>query len=260
VATLHADSTLKTTAYLPFVLNANNVITLNPPPENVYYKVYKNGNSKSTDPFVVTNFGAVDDVETDGLLKTLGFKGGPSDSQPVPVAPSIYAYHVHMEESSTFTSTISYNTGITAQRAYNLAGVTVMYVCAPNMSTQTYSNNQTLNSLNVLAMIPVDVAYGDLITYDTNSRPIKIDNLDLSNLQILILDQDYNRVDFMGQRWTARMRYTFQSSAPYEATEVKQGGQDFKPSDVNSYSTLEYHHSNLTDRFGNKRMKRSQFN
>ena len=81
----------------------------------------------------------------------------------------------------------------------NSIGQTHLKVCSKSLPTKNYDS---LNS-NVLAVIPISVPSYNLITWENTAAQRNILNTSIiNNIDIQILDQNNNFIDFMNQPWT----------------------------------------------------------
>lgn len=239
-ANLNSGSPLVSTAVNPFSVNSSNVVSIAPPPANVFYKTYVNGNSKATDPFVMKQFGLVDNPKTTKFNQMMGFNT--ANIGTVSVGSSgMKAFMTNVNESTDDTSTVQYNANLTGTQAYNLGGTSCLYFCIVNLLNQNYSSDPTINSKNCLACIPLTAAFGDLQTYSP-PKPIvtSIANQNLETMTVVILDQYGREVDFGGQQWRATIQLNFQTNQKYISGNLNRGEQDFQPRDLNQTNDATY--------------------
>ncbi len=212
-----------TTVVLPFSVDTNNIVTVNTPPKNVYHKSYLDGYSSVNDPYSVNAIGLIDDDETTNLLTLLGFKNTSTLSVKIPYC-NLWGYYVTVYEDVATTTASMTNNNIVGIRNYTLGGVDMLYFGLVNIQNENYSNDKTLNNLNVVASMPFQAAYGEMFVYEpANSHPIRISNANVEFFQCVILDQDLKRINFNGLRWHATFRISFTSNGQYLQSELNQG-------------------------------------
>lgn len=267
---LHANPTTLWSAnqtIAPFSLSTANIISLNAPPRNVYCKSYLNNGTSATDPFIVTYMSLIDDSETAGLLGIMGYRSDTFPSTSIPYNTSnLKGYVTNLYESATTTSVVSNGT-IVAKKAYNLGGLSHLFICLPSLTNALYSNMATINSSNCVAVVPVTATYGNMINYCPNySVPIKVDNLDLHNFGVTIYDQGQNLVDFGGFHWYARLRITFSKNSFLQQLDEQQGDNNnhvpfYEPPNPGiGHSYSHYQNSNLPRTFGSLSKRRKLIN
>jgi hypothetical protein len=107
--------------------------------------------------------------------------------------------------NNTYYSKLSH----TAPYCLNMMGIQLLHICIPNISLKTVGVKNRRN-YNILDTVHVSCAPGETQTYINNSNfRYKISDVDITFINILILDQDYNIVDFNNIDWFLKLSFEF---------------------------------------------------
>jgi len=103
------------------------------------------------------------------------------------------------------TNTYEYN--ILAPYLYNLISVQVLHVCIPNLDLQNIHVRNT-KKYNILASIHITTTFGETQTYlNTNNFKFKINDPSITFLNIVILNQDMQVVEFNNIDWFINLSF-----------------------------------------------------
>lgn len=226
-----------------FILDPTNEtkVVLQPPPQWITYKSVV-GNFSQAGVYLI------DDNETEGLLTTLGFKTPNQKSEFF--GNGLKGYGTSYNEWNV-NQTVPIITQYKAFISYNLSSVNTLYFCITNLNSNGFSNSPKLDAANVIASIGVTVPYGSSIIYSpTKDMFHYVENLDHTDLQIVIFDQDLNIVNFNGQPWSAVLTFNFNSNALYATREFENRGNNNMVPFQENWSKARLANSNEPNRYG----------
>ena len=111
-----------------------------------------------------------------------------------------FANSVQMSVANTLTST----------NIINLIGSQMLYLSLPNLSLNSYGVKKSLNSASKsnVASIPVSAIQGDTQTY-TATLMHKINDKTITFIEVRILDENGNEVNFNGVDWFLNISFIF---------------------------------------------------
>jgi len=126
-----------------------------------------------------------------------------------------------------------YDTSHTSPYLYNLITVQVLHICVTNLNLENVFVRNTQRH-NILASIHIDSMFGNTQTYfNTSGYKYKISDPTTTFLNIVILDQDFNVVNFQNIDWFINIAFYFVTKK-----------------DVKLSTTLEDHQNSLTEELG----------
>lgn len=174
---------------------------ISPPSSSVYTKLSQTGEtySISTDPLVYAGLYLVYDADTQGFLSALGF-----DDSNVVFLPNTNGLRGLGWQYST--TSVPDETLETSPDTVSLAGPSVLYVCLGSTGTRSRAGNAAMNARNILAQIPINKQYGDMIVYEPPTIPFNYSpGLDLASISVTFCDQYMIPVDFRGVDWQMQL-------------------------------------------------------
>lgn len=169
---------------------------------NAYTKTYTSGGSITNDPYVYEGLYLLYDEETEGFMKASGF------STKFVKIPNIgngyqgFGYNFPLYKAPTV------QTRVTSPFPINLAGPFLLYMTIDSLGNNSRCNDPTMDNFNIISTIPVDVFYGQCISFSPSNTTYQLlDDLNTSNFSITFYDQDRRLVDFRGGHWTACLHF-----------------------------------------------------
>lgn len=106
--------------------------------------------------------------------------------------------------------TTEYDTNITAPYLFNMMSVQVLHICVPNISINSIGLKST-PKYNILASIQVTSEFGQVQNiHNVNNCCYKITDNTIPFINILILDQDLNQVNYNNIDWFMNISFKFQ--------------------------------------------------
>jgi hypothetical protein len=103
----------------------------------------------------------------------------------------------------------TYTTSYICPYLFNLMSVQVLHICIPNISIKSISLRDTVK-YNIIASILVTSQFGSVQTYVSNSLFEYLINDDvIPFINILILDQDFNPVNFNNIDWFLNLSFKY---------------------------------------------------
>jgi hypothetical protein len=91
----------------------------------------------------------------------------------------------------------------------NNMGVQLLHICIPNISLKSVGVKNKRN-YNILDSIHINCAPGETQTYINNSNfRYKISDVDITFINVVIVDQDFNIVDFNNIDWYLKLSFEF---------------------------------------------------
>lgn len=170
---------------------------LTPPSSSVYTKLSKTGETYSitTDPLVYAGLYLVYDTDTAGFLNAIGY-----DVFDMVILPNTnglkgvgWQFPINAVPDETF---------VTTPDTIELAGPAILYPCLSSVNTSSRAGHTTLNARNILAQIPVNAEYGNMVVYDPSEIFFNYSpGLELGSVTFTFLDQYMNEVNFRGVDW-----------------------------------------------------------
>lgn len=105
--------------------------------------------------------------------------------------------------------TTSFNTSFTSPYLYNLITTQVLHVCVNNLELENvFLRNSPRH--NILASIHITSIFGDTQTYfNTTNYKYKINDPTITFLNIVVLDQDFNIVNFQNIDWFINIAFHY---------------------------------------------------
>jgi hypothetical protein len=178
---------------------------------NAYQKTYVNGYTIATDPFAYAGVYLKETPETLGFLNLLGYSRNTGTTLIPTTSYFGYGY--------TFDPLVA-NPAPAAPLplpfCYNLSGPTALYFTIDNVTTPSRHNDETLDSRSILGVIPINVLYGELITYQQTFEQYGIVNSQIActTLRVVIYDQNGRQVNFRSRAgWTASIQMEFKTNS-----------------------------------------------
>ena len=106
--------------------------------------------------------------------------------------------------------TNEYSINFTAPYLFNMISTQVLHVCTPNININSIGLKST-PKYNILASIQVTSQFGQVQTYhNINNFCYKISDHVIPFINVLILDQDFNQVNFNNIDWFMNISFKFQ--------------------------------------------------
>jgi len=104
---------------------------------------------------------------------------------------------------------LSYTSSYTSPYILNLISVQVLHVCIPNINIKSISLKNT-QKYNIIASILVSCQFGSVQIYSyNNSFEYLINDSIIPFINVLILDQDFNTVNFNNIDWFLNLSFKF---------------------------------------------------
>ena len=105
--------------------------------------------------------------------------------------------------------TRTYNTTFTGPYLYNLISVQVLHICVPNINLENIYVRNT-KKYNILASIHITSSFGAVQTWFNQSNfKYTINDPTITFLNIVVLDQDFNIVDFNNIDWFINISFQY---------------------------------------------------
>ena len=105
--------------------------------------------------------------------------------------------------------TSPYSTSVTSPYMYNLMSVQTLHICVNNLTLDNLFVRNTPRH-SILASIHITSTFGDTQVYfNNNNFQYKISDSLISQLNIIILDQDFNPVNFNNIDWFLQMSISY---------------------------------------------------
>jgi hypothetical protein len=128
----------------------------------------------------------------------------------------------------------------------NMIGVQVLHICVPNISLKSVGVKNRRN-YNILDSIHVTSSPGETQTYINNSNfRYKVSDIDITFINIVILDQDFNIVDFNNIDWFLKLSFEF----TYKNQLIRPETLEVRNNDMQKY-ILEEEQRNLNRKIDN---------
>jgi hypothetical protein len=174
-----------------------------------------------TNEYAYISFILINDTETIGLLKLLGFlpnfvKNFNSTDQ---ISLFCQAYNslgetnYNLYSNYNTSNTVTTTTYITIPATYlaDLQSIQMLYICVDNVISQHRNSYDNLRQTDFLLGVPLNVGYNSTFTYVDTGMIIQAYNvnLNLTTLKIKIYDQLGRLVDFRGTTWNMQIVIQF---------------------------------------------------
>jgi hypothetical protein len=144
--------------------------------------------------------------------------------------------------NNTYYSKLSHD----APYCLNMMGVQLLHICVPNISLKSVGVKNRRN-YNILDSIHVSCLPGETQTYINNSNfRYKISDVDITFVNIVILDQDFNIVEFNNIDWFLKLSFEF----TYKNQLIRPDTLEPRNNDMQKY-ILEEEQRNLNRRIDN---------
>jgi hypothetical protein len=132
----------------------------------------------------------------------------------------------NMYELLGFDDFITYSTLATSYEApylFNMMGIQVLHVCLPNLSLESIGLKNT-TKYNIIDSIQVTATSGETQTYfNDNNFKYKINDNNITFLEVVIYDQDFNLVDFNNIDWFINLTFQHMYQKPFMKADYLNG-------------------------------------